>query len=258
MRALITGASSGIGRDMARILSQMGYELVLVARRRDRLEELAATLPGKAEILCYDLSKEENCYELYRTAGEIDVLINNAGFGLFGDFLETDLTKEMEMLRVNCAAMHILMKLYLPDFVKRDAGYILNVASAAAFMPGGPLLDTYYATKAYILNLSRSAAKGLKKRKSKVVISALCPGPVKTEFEAVAGVDFASVGMKSETVARYAIRKLFRGKRVIVPGIIFKIARFIPRFLPDGALLSAAYIIQAPRRRAMEEQKNER
>ncbi|MBE7034601.1 MAG: SDR family oxidoreductase [Ruminococcaceae bacterium] len=253
MRALITGASSGIGRDMARLLSEMGYDLVLTARRGERLEALAKELPGKAEIFCFDLSDEAACYELYRAAGEIDVLINNAGFGVFGDFLETDLEQEIKMLHVNARAMHILMKLYVQDFVKRDHGYILNVASAAGFMPGGPLLDGYYATKAYILNLSRSVAKGLKKRKSKVVVSALCPGPVKTEFEAVAGVDFASVGMQSETVARYAIYKLFRGKRVIVPGIIFKLGRFVTRFLPDGALLSAAYIIQAPRRRAMEE-----
>ena len=258
MRALITGTSSGIGRDMARELSKMGYDLVLVARRRERLEELQKELQTECDILCFDLAKEENCYELYRQAGDIDVLINNAGFGVFGDFPETDLNKEMEMLSVNCAAMHILMKLYLADFVKKDAGRILNVASAAAFMPGGPLLDGYYATKAYILNLSRSAAKGLKKAKSRVTVSALCPGPVKTEFEAVAGIDFASVGMKSEKVARYAIRKMFRGKRVIVPGIIFKIARFIARLLPDGLMLSAAYIIQAPRRRAMEDQKNER
>ncbi len=252
MRALITGASSGMGRDMARILSAMGCELVLTARRADRLEQLAAELPGKAEILCFDLSKEADCYALYQQAGDIDILINNAGFGVFGDFLETDLEREMEMLHVNARAMHILMKLYLPDFVKRDSGYILNVASAAAFMPGGPLLDGYYATKAYILNLTRSAAKGLRKRKSRVVLSALCPGPVKTEFEAVAGVDFATVGKKSEDVARYAIRQLFRGKRVIVPGMMMKLGRFGTRLLPDSALLSLAYLIQAPRSRAQE------
>ena len=255
MRALVTGASSGIGRDIAKILSQMGYELVLVARRRDRLESLQQELSGKSEILCFDLSREEECYALYEQAGEIDVLINNAGFGLFGDFCETELSEEIKMLHVNCRAMHVLMKLYLADFVKKDRGYILNVASAAGFMPGGPLMDGYYATKAYILNLSRSASKGLAKAKSKVKVCALCPGPVKTEFEAVAGVDFANVGLSSEYVAKYAVRKLFRGKRVIVPGVIFKLGRFITRLLPDCALLSAAYIIQAPRRRAMEMRK---
>ncbi|MBR7163840.1 MAG: SDR family oxidoreductase [Clostridia bacterium] len=252
MRALITGASSGIGRDIARVLSGMGYDLVLVARRKDRLEELKQTLKTKVEIISLDLSEAENCYALYEQTGEIDVLINNAGFGLFGDFLETDLEEELKMLRVNSQAMHILMKLYLSDFVKRDSGYILNVASAAGFMPGGPLLNTYYATKAYILNLSRGVSRELKKQKSRVVLSVLCPGPVQTEFEAVAGVDFASVGLKSETVARYAIRKLFRGKRVIVPGIIFKLGRLLTKILPDSVLLSAAYIIQAPRRRAVE------
>ncbi len=251
MRALITGASSGMGRDMAKILSQMGYDVILTARRRDRLEELQKELPGKSEIICADLSEEEACYALYEQTKDIDVLINNAGFGVFGDFLETDLNQEMGMLHVNARAMHILMKLYLKDFVKRDSGYILNVASAAAFMPGGPLLDGYYATKAYILNLTRSAAKGLKKQGSKVHLSALCPGPVRTEFEAVAGVDFAGVGMKSERVARYAVRKLFAGKIVIVPGVLFKIARFATRLAPDSFLLSLAYLIQLPRTRAL-------
>lgn len=257
MRALITGASSGIGRDMARVLAEQGFDLVLVARRKERLEEIKKELSVQVDILSFDLSKAENCYELYRQAGEIDVLINNAGFGAFGEFLETDLEEELQMLRLNSQAMHILMKLYLHDFVKRDRGYILNVASAAAFMPGGPLLNVYYATKAYILNLTRGVCKELKKQKSHVVLSALCPGPVQTEFEAVAGVDFVSVGMKSETVARYAIRKLFQGKGVIVPGLIFKIGRFLTRILPDFVLLSAAYIIQAPRRRKVEEKEND-
>ncbi len=256
MRALITGASSGIGRDMARVLAERGYELVLTARRHDRLEELAKELPCKTEFLLFDLSKTSDCYALYEQAGEIDVFINNAGFGIFGEFLETDLESELNMLHVNARAMHILMKLFLADFVKRDSGFILNVASAAAFMPGGPLLDGYYASKAYILNLSRSVSKELKKRRSRVVVSALCPGPVQTEFEMVAGVDFASVGKRSEDVARYAIRKLLGGKRVIVPGILVKIGRFITRLLPDGALLSAAYVIQAPRRRKMEERES--
>ncbi len=257
MRALITGASSGIGRDMARVLSEMGYDLVLVARRAERLEELKKELSTSVEVLSFDLSVAENCYALYEQAGEIDVLINNAGFGLFGEFLETELEEELKMLRVNSQAMHILMKLYLKDFVSRDRGYILNVASAAGFMPGGPLLNVYYATKAYILNLTRGARKELKKMKSRVVLSALCPGPVQTEFEVVAGVDFASVGLKSEKVARYAISQLFRDKGVIVPGIIFKIGRILTRILPDSALLSAAYVIQAPRRRRAEEHKND-
>lgn len=257
MRALITGASSGIGRDMARVLSDMGYDLVLVARRAERLEELKKTLKTKVDIISLDLSEAENCYALHAQAGEIDVLINNAGFGLFGDFIEADLEEELKMLRVNSQAMHILMKLYLRDFTARDRGYILNVASAAGFMPGGPLLNTYYATKAYILNLSRGVSRELKKHKSHVVVSALCPGPVQTEFEMVAGVDFASVGLKSEKVARYAIKKLFRGKMVIVPGVIFKAGRVLAKLLPDSWLLSAAYIIQAPRRRAVEGKKHE-
>ncbi len=254
MRALITGASSGIGRDMAKILSQMSYEVILVARPRERLEALAKELPGKATVLCYDLTKKEDCYDLYQTAGEIDVLINNAGFGLFGNFIDTDLEQELSMLAVNAAAMHILMKLYLKDFVKRDSGFILNVASAAGFMPGGPLLDVYYASKAYILNLSRSVSRELKRAKSHVVVSALCPGPVQTEFEAVAGVDFASVGQKSESVARYAIKKLFAGKKVIIPGLLVKIGYVFTKILPASWLLTAGYIIQAPRANRMKKE----
>ena len=149
MRALITGASSGIGRDMARYLATLGWDLGVVARRTERLLSLKDELKN-VDVMCItaDLSNREDCFRVYEeTKGvHIDMLINNAGFGLAGDFVDTDLPTELRMIDTNITALHILTKLYLNDFVKRDSGIILNVASSASFM-AGPLLNTYYATK---------------------------------------------------------------------------------------------------------------
>jgi short-subunit dehydrogenase len=154
-KALITGASSGIGRDMARVLSSKGYDLILVARRKDRLEELKNELKTDVQILPYDISNYENCISLYNEVKDqnIDILINNAGFGIFGDFLSIDLEKELNMIDVNIKSVDILTKLFLKDFKEKNKGYILNVASSAAFLPG-PLLSSYYASKAYVLRLT--------------------------------------------------------------------------------------------------------
>ena len=145
MKALITGASSGMGKDMARILSNMDYDLILVARRKERLEDLKKELNTNVTIIPMDLSVEDNCFKLYEKVKKekIDFLINNAGFGLFGLFTETDLHRELEMINLNVKAYHILTKLFLKDFVKRDKGIILNVCSSAGFM-AGPRLNTYY------------------------------------------------------------------------------------------------------------------
>ena len=149
MKALITGASSGIGRDMARVLAAMDIDLILVARRGERLRELQKELAVSVDIIVLDVSVKENCLALYQRLrnASVDFLINNAGFGDFGEFTQTDLNKELDMIATNMQAVHILSKLFLRDFVKRDSGYILNVASSAAFLPG-PLMATYYATKA--------------------------------------------------------------------------------------------------------------
>ena len=157
MKALITGASSGIGRDIARELSNRGYDLILVARRKSRLEELANELNTKVEIIDMDISSTYNCMQLYNKVKKdnIDILINNAGFGLFGSFDETNLDKELDMIDLNIKAVHVLTKLFLKDFIEKDKGYILNVASSAAFVPG-PLMATYYATKAYVLQLTEA------------------------------------------------------------------------------------------------------
>lgn len=244
--AVVTGASSGIGRDIAIELSKAGYDLVLCARRGDRLEELRAMLKTNVEIITMDLAISENCFSLFDRCKnkDVEILVNNAGFGLFGEFCDSDLTRELEMIDLNVKSLHILMKLFLREFVKKDRGRILNVASAAGFLPAGPFISTYYGTKAYVLNLTRGVAKELKKAGSSVTVSALCPGPVKTEFNKVAGGKFAIVGMESEKTAQIAVNDMMKGKTVIAPGALVKIGRVLAKFLPESVLAAAAYKFQ--------------
>lgn len=218
MKALITGASSGIGRDIARQLNKKGYELVLVARDENKLNDLKNELGGKPQVISMDLSIDENCKELYKIVPDIDLLVNNAGFGTCGDFTKTDLEKEIKMINTNITAYHILTKLYLQDMVNKNKGQILNVASIAGFMPG-PLMATYYATKAYVLRLSEAIREELKKQKSNVKISVLCPGPVDTNFNKVADVEFSAKGLTSEYVAKYTVKKLEKKNFYIIPRI---------------------------------------
>lgn len=248
MLALITGASSGIGRDMARELSKKGYDLILVARNQAGLDQIKSELEqenSKIEIKTYamDLAIKENCYRLYEQVQEIDVLINNAGFGLFGKFKETDLEKEVDMINTNVTAVHILTKLYLKEMMKNDKGHILNVASIAGFMPG-PLMATYYATKNYIVSLTRAIHKELKKEHSNVKVSLLCPGPVDTNFNNVANVKFKIHGLTSEYVAKYAIKNMLTGRLMIVPGILIKIARILTEIAPTIITEEIAYHMQ--------------
>lgn len=245
MKALITGASSGIGRDMARVLAEMEVDLILVARRGDRLRELQAELPCSVQIIVADVSDETICKAIYeRVKGEdINILINNAGLGDFGNFDETSLEKDLKILDTNIRAVHILTKLFLKDFVKRDSGYILNVASSAAFLPG-PLMATYYASKSYVLRLTQSIHKELAKRHSHVHVSALCPGPVQTEFDKVANVKFMMKGKTSEQVAKDAIYAMFRKELMIIPGFLMKASYILTRFMPQEVLMECSYHIQ--------------
>ena len=245
MLALITGASSGMGRDMARILAKKGYDLILVARRRDRLAELKKELNTNITIIAMDLSIPDNNYKLYEKVKnkKIDVLINNAGFGLFGEFSKTDLDTELNMIELNVKSYHILTKLFLKDFIRRDAGYILNVCSSAGFM-AGPRMATYYATKNYITKLTMAINEELRVSKSQVVVSALCPGPVATEFNKVAHGTFAIREASSYEVAKYAIDKLMKKKMIIVPTLLMKLTLFFNRFAPYRLSLYIAYKIQ--------------
>ncbi|MDD6213888.1 MAG: SDR family oxidoreductase [Firmicutes bacterium] len=244
--AVITGASSGIGEKIAELLAEKGYNLVLAARRADRLASFADRLAVKTEIVCADLSDAENCYALYDRVKDrdVEILVNNAGFGAFGEFSELDLERETKMINLNVAAVHILTKLFLKDFVKKNRGHILNVASAAGFMPGGPLLAAYYATKAYVLSLSRGINRELKHSGSRVRVSALCPGPVRTEFNIVAGGEFAAKGISVDKAAKAAVCGMLKGQEIIVPGGALKFGRFFAKILPDCLLLSFAYRFQ--------------
>jgi len=245
MKALITGASSGIGRDIAIELSKNGYDLILVARSKEELKAVQKQLVTASEIICLDLSIEKNCLNLYEKLKDenIDILINNAGFGVFGKFTETTLDRELDMINLNVSAVHILTKLFLKDFVKKDKGYILNVASSAAFNPG-PLMAGYYASKAYVLRLTESIYGELKKIHSNVYIGALCPGPVNTNFNQVAGVQFGVKALSSSYVAKYAVKKMFKRTLTIVPGFTMKLCHIFGRFIPIKLLVRITYNIQ--------------
>lgn len=250
MKVLLTGASSGIGWDMALYLAQLGHDLIVVARREERLSELKQKITN-VDVKCIvaDLSKESECRRLYEETKDdnIDMLINNAGFGLAGEFVDTDLDTELRMIDTNVVAPHILTKLYLRDFVQRDSGTILNVASIAGFM-AGPLLATYYATKNYVLRLTQAIYQELKKKGSKVRVCALCPGPIKTEFFDVANVKFLISGVDSKGVAKYAIDKALKGKLVILPGIV-KGVPFLLRLVSQKMMLRVLYKFQHMRRK---------
>lgn len=240
MKVLITGASSGIGYSMAKYFRSLGYDLVLVARDKKKLDKIKKEFKSKVEVISLDLGSIDNCIQLHNMVSDIDILVNNAGFGLFGEFSSTDLNKEIEMIRLNISAVHVLCKLYLKDMVKRDSGRILNVASIAGFMPG-PLMSTYYASKNYVVRLSQAIKEELRHYKSNVKISVLCPGPVKTNFDNVAGVHFSLKGLDSDDVARYAIDKMLKSEFIIIPSIKIKLLRFISKIVPDSILVRFVY-----------------
>lgn len=245
MKALVTGASSGIGYEISKYLAKRGYDIIVVARNRQALENLKKEIKTNVQIVCMDLSVVDNCVKLYENFKDenIDVLINNAGFGMYGNFDILDMNKEIEMINVNILACDILNKLFLKDMKKRDSGYILNVGSIAGFMPG-PLMSSYYASKSYVVKLTQAIRKELKKSKSGVSVSVLCPGPVNTNFNNTAGVKFAVRPLSSEYVAKYAVDMLFKKKLVIVPGFTIKLARFFSKFTPDNILAEITYYIQ--------------
>ncbi|MCI8620879.1 MAG: SDR family oxidoreductase [Clostridia bacterium] len=247
MKALVTGASSGIGKDIAIELNKLGYDLILVARDTIRLEEVKNSLKGNVETIEMDLSNEENCKSLHERVKDIDILVNNAGFGTFGNFTETELEKEIDLIDTNVKAMHILAKLYLKDMVERNEGHILNTASIAGFMPG-PLMCAYYASKAYVVRLSEGIRAELKRQKSNVKISLLCPGPVRTNFNNVAGVKFNLSSLTSEKVAKYAVKKMLKNKFMIVPGVKIKIARFLAKISPNNLTSKVVYLLQERKR----------
>ena len=246
MKALITGATSGIGREMALILARQGIDLIIASRDTRKMEQIACRLPVNVKTVTVDLSKEEDCYYLYEeTKSEsIDILINNAGFGAFGCTWEIPLETELNMLDLNVRAVHILTKLFLQDFREKDSGYILNVASSAAFL-AGPLMSTYYATKSYVLRLTEAIHEELRQSGSSVKISALCPGHVETGFDQRANVKHSIGGVSSKKVAKAGIDGMFHGDVVILPGMLMKLTYVGEKLLSESLMLKAAYYAQS-------------
>lgn len=234
--AVVTGASSGLGIEFAKQLSLMGYKLVLVARRRDKLEQVQKILKTESIIVVADLGDRSECIRLVESLKDLDVevFINNAGFGDCGHFDETDLNKDLKMIDVNVTAVHMLTKLMIMKMrPKVSGGFILNVASSAGLFPGGPYMATYYATKAYVTSLTSSVARELKEQNVDLYVGALCPGPVDTDFNDVANVEFALKGMKAKDCVNYALNQMLnRRKLIIVPTLRMKLAVLGSKLLP--------------------------
>ena len=243
MKALITGASTGFGRDFAIKLSEQGYDIVAVARSKEKLEELKNEIKTNVEIEVMDLSQKENAYKLHeKYQNKIDLLVNNAGFGECGRFDKTDLDIELNMIELNVTTLHILTKLFYTDFVKKDKGQILNVASIAAFQPV-PLMATYYASKSYVYNLTMALYEENRRNKGHVKVSVLCPGPAETGFFSRANVKFAIKPHSSDYVTEYALKKMNKNKLLIVPGLVPKLTVFSNRLVPRKLAMKVAYNI---------------
>ena len=241
-KALITGASSGIGECIAKELSEKGYETVLVARDTEKLKKLRKKLGAESFIETVDLADMEGVARLYSRHTDIDVLVNCAGLGIFGEFEKSDFQEECNMLDVNIKALQLLMKKYLPE-MKRRGGKILNVASSAAFFPG-PIFSSYYASKAYVYRLSLAVREELRREKAPVTISVFCPGPVKTPFNEKVGVNAGMGAITPEYAAKCAVNGMLKGKAVITPGIINKASRLFSGFLPDTFYAKIVYSLQ--------------
>ena len=250
--ALITGASSGIGYELARLFAQDHYDLVLVARDKPKLTQLASDLANRYSILAKviekDLSKPSAPIELYeelkRASLSIDILVNNAGTGVYGLFSDSNLEDQLNALQVNIMSVTSLTHLFLPAMIKKRKGKILNVASTAAFQPG-PLMGCYFASKAYVLFFSEALTNEL--RGSGVTVTALCPGPTQTNFQSRTGTENireSSMMMGAESVAQVGYKGLMKGKTVVVPGLINKILALLVRFFPRDFVTSVARFVE--------------
>lgn len=245
IKALVTGATSGIGRCIAENLHRNGWQLILTGRNEKVLKKLQKDFGKDTEIIRAELSDRKEVFKVYEFCKDknIDLLVNNAGYGIFGKFDRTDLDDELAMIDVNITALHILTKLFLRDFKKRNSGYILNVASVAGFMTG-PLLSSYYASKNYVIRLSSAIYEELRRERSNVKITVLCPGPVNTNFNNRAGVNFSIKPVSPEYVADYALKRLFRGKFFAVPSLTTKFCAVGQRFIPERLLSAITYNVQ--------------
>ena len=257
--AIVTGASAGIGIPLARMVAADGYRPVLVARRADRMEELAAELASshgvKPIIVPLDLSRPDAPERLLEALGDrapVEILMNNAGLGAWGPFAETTIEGATTILRVNVEALTRLTRLFVDGMRERGRGYILNVASTAAFLPG-PDMAVYYASKAYVLSFTEALSQEL--RGSGVKVTALCPGPTRTEFHDVAEMSGSRLmgklwWMSADQVAEVGYRALRAGRPVVVPGFINKAMTFAPRLIPRSLTTRLVARVQSRRRQA--------
>jgi len=236
---VVTGATTGIGHEIARLLAQKGYHLVLVARNETRLQEAAKALSHRYGITCQtiaaDLSNPSSSQMVYEACHglEVEGLVNNAGMGLFGDFTSISLEEELPLIQLNVLSVHQLSKYFLKDFLKADKGMLLNVASTAAFQ-SGPFMASYYASKAYVLSLTEAMAEEARHLGKNVTISCLAPGPVQTGFHERAGLKGSGRLQTAKEVANYGIKEWFKGKPLIVPGQRNRTLLFLNRFIPRG------------------------
>ena len=246
--ALITGASAGLGVEFARQLSRRGHALVLAARRKERLEDLAKEL-GNARAVAIDLSKKDAAAKLMADVAangeEIEILVNNAGFGLIGKFAELDAKRERQMIDLNVGTLTDLCRAVAPQMIARKSGGIINVASTAAFQPG-PKMAVYFATKAFVLSLTEAIHEELKPHG--VHVTCLCPGPTRTEFGDVAGFGgngmFDRVAMESPEVVKAGLEGLDKNRAVVVPGAVNKIGAASTRFAPRSVVRKIAGAIK--------------
>jgi short-subunit dehydrogenase len=256
MTALVTGASGGIGLELARLFAEDGHDLVLVARSKDKLSSLAGELKARhnvgARVLPADLARPEAPQEIFdelqREGVHVDALVNNAGVGSYGLFAETDLKAELDLLQINVVALTHLTKLFLPAMIARRRGYVMQVASTAAFQPG-PLMAVYYASKAYVLHFSEALSN--ETEGTGVHISALCPGPTETGFVAAAGMEesklFDRGPMGAREVAEAGYRGMLEGRTIVIPGLRNALVAHAVGFMPRGLVTKVVRGIQEKR-----------
>ena len=252
--ALVTGASGGLGLSFVNIFANDGYDVVLVARNGERLEEIKKEIEAKynvkATVVAVDLCSEDGAQKVYdatKSAGlNVDVLVNNAGFGDFGEFHKSDINKQIRMVDLNCIALMHLCHLYIPDMIKNGKGNILNVDSIAAFQ-AGPLMSVYYATKAFVLSFSQALTRELKG--TGVKVTALCPGPIRTNFDAAA--DLGESGLfknlkvwDPNVVAEFGYKNMKKGKSLCICGFVNKIIVFANRLAPRCLVRNMVYSLQ--------------
>tara|TARA_Y100000748_G_C15430086_1_gene462895 strand:- start:85 stop:855 length:771 start_codon:yes stop_codon:yes gene_type:complete len=236
-RALVTGASSGIGKEIARVLSSQGCDLVITARRRLELENLSKELTDRhsidVKVVVADLSDQVGAENLIRETGEIDILVNNAGYGFLGEHMKLNQEGQLNMINLNIRALTHLTRHYGSEMKKQGSGRILNVASIAGYQPG-PNMAVYCATKAYVLSYSRALHAELKK--TGVSVTALCPGFVETGFQEVAGMELGALELSGavpvDKVAETAVKAMRKGRREVIPGLLNKPIPYVNRLVP--------------------------